>query len=135
MRIFRVVVNGNEYKVEIEELSGEGAPASSHSPIAAAPAPRREPAPRVDEPVREKPKPGAKEAVAANGSIMAPMPGTVISIAVSKGDKVTRGQTLLILEAMKMENEIKAPADGTVELLNVSQGVSVNAGETLIILS
>ena len=63
------------------------------------------------------------------------MPGTVLQVAVNKGDNVTKGQTLLVLEAMKMENEIMAPADGVVQEVNVSQGVSVNAGDTLIVLS
>jgi biotin carboxyl carrier protein len=54
---------------------------------------------------------------------------------VNTGDNVTKGQTLLVLEAMKMENEIMAPADGVVQEVNVTQGVSVNAGDILIVLS
>ena len=69
------------------------------------------------------------------GTIAAPMPGTVLQVAVSVGDNVTKGQTLLVLEAMKMENEIMAPADGVVQEVNVTQGVSVNAGDILIVLS
>jgi len=63
------------------------------------------------------------------------MPGTVLRVEVAVGATVTKGQTLLVLEAMKMENEIMAPQDGTVTELNVSPGVSVNAGDTLVVLS
>lgn len=129
MKKFRVVVNGSEYNVEIEELN-DGAsaapapaakPAAPAKPAAAAPAPAKPAAPQ------EAPAPG--------GAVVAPMPGTVLSVAVEVGASVTKGQTLLVLEAMKMENEIQAPADGVVKECNVSQGLSVNAGETLIVLS
>ena len=63
------------------------------------------------------------------------MPGTVISIAVTDGDTVSKGQTLLILEAMKMENEIMAPCDGTVQEVTISQGTSVNAGDILVVVT
>lgn len=63
--------------------------------------------------------------------VTAPMPGTILNIVASVGDKVKRGQVLLILEAMKMENEIVAPADGTVVSINVTSGTSVNAGDLL----
>jgi biotin carboxyl carrier protein len=69
------------------------------------------------------------------GTVVAPMPGTVLQVAVNIGDNVIKGQTLLVLEAMKMENEIMAPTDGVVHELNVTQGVSVNAGDILVILS
>ena len=60
------------------------------------------------------------------------MTGTVLKLNVSSGDSVLEGQTLLILEAMKMENEIYAPADGKVTRIHVSEGTSVNAGDALI---
>ncbi len=66
--------------------------------------------------------------------VTAPMPGTILNIAVAVGDTVKRGQVLLILEAMKMENEIVAPADGTVVSVNVTSGTSVNAGDLLVSL-
>jgi biotin carboxyl carrier protein len=62
------------------------------------------------------------------------MPGTIIDIDVNVGDQVTRGQKLLVLEAMKMENEIVAPHDGTVSEVCVQAGALVNAGDTLVIL-
>lgn len=128
MKKFRVLVNGSEYNVEIEELT-EGAVAPSPTPVASTPKPAK-PAPAQP----AKPTSAPKEA-AVGGAIVAPMPGTILSVAIEVGEAVAKGQTLLVLEAMKMENEIQAPADGTVQELNVSQGLSVNAGDTLIVLS
>ena len=60
------------------------------------------------------------------------MPGTVVKIKVKKGDKVKAGDTVLIIEAMKMENEIHTPVDGVVEGIFVSEGDMVNPDEVLI---
>ena len=67
-----------------------------------------------------------------DGKIISPMPGKVIQIKVSKGDEVKKGQTLLIVEAMKMENYIVAPTDGVVEEINVKVGDMVNSSIRLI---
>lgn len=130
MKKFRVLVNGSEYNVEIEELSGGSTASAPVAPTAKPSASVAKPA----SPAPAKPTPAKVEA-AVGGAIIAPMPGTVLSVAVEVGSAVTKGQTLLVLEAMKMENEIQAPADGTVQELNASQGLSVNAGDTLIVLS
>ena len=61
-----------------------------------------------------------------------PMLGNIINVLVSKGDKVTKGDPLLILEVMKMENVIKAPADVTIQKINVLVGDNVNKNQTLI---
>ncbi len=132
MKMFRVVVNDNEYKVGIEEIAGDTAPLPVQAPQAA---PSSPPPPSPKPQPQEPAKPSVTEAAATDGSLVAPMPGTVLSVSVNVGDKVSKGQTLLVLEAMKMENEIMAPIDGTVQVLNVAQGESVNAGETLIVLS
>jgi biotin carboxyl carrier protein len=62
----------------------------------------------------------------------APMPGNILDVLVSKGDKVAKGDPLLILEAMKMENVIKAPADVTIQKINVLVGDNVEKNQTLI---
>ncbi|MGB3213045.1 MAG: biotin/lipoyl-containing protein [Desulforhopalus sp.] len=132
MKMFRVVVNGSEYKVGIEEMAEDNATLPSQAP--AAPAPKHtQPQPAA----KAQPKPAAAKAgaAAAGGTIVAPMPGTVLHVGVNVGDSVTKGQTLLVLEAMKMENEIMAPADGVVQELNIAKGVSVNAGDILVVLS
>jgi propionyl-CoA carboxylase alpha chain len=72
------------------------------------------------------------EAVA--GSLVSPMPGTVLRVAVEEGAEVQAGRPLLVLEAMKMEHEIVAPADGTVTELRVAAGAQVEAGAILAVV-
>ena len=66
--------------------------------------------------------------------IRAPIPGKVVGVAVESGAEVTAGQSLLVLEAMKMENQIVAEADGTVEDVLVSPGTTVEGGQLLLVL-
>ncbi len=70
----------------------------------------------------------------AAGSLVAPMPGTVIRVAVAVGDEVKAGDTLVVLEAMKMEHGIKAAADGTVNDVLVTVGAQVDAGSVLAVV-
>jgi biotin carboxyl carrier protein len=78
--------------------------------------------------------------VAAGGAVSeagefhlkAPMPGMVVSIPVEEGQKVEKGQVLLILESMKMQNELKAPRDGTIGRIRVKVGESVEQRQTLL---
>jgi propionyl-CoA carboxylase alpha chain len=72
---------------------------------------------------------------AAAGSLLAPMPGTVIRVGVAVGDEVVEGQPLLWLEAMKMEHTISAPADGVVTELAVSAGQQVEVGAVLAVVN
>lgn len=128
MRRFRVVVNGSEFEVAIEEIAGAGTAAD----VAAVPAPRD----TVTSPAAAAARPVSRPAAASpTGAIIAQMPGTIVGVEVSSGDRVTRGQTLLILEAMKMANEVVAPADGIVGEVKVVKGVSVNAGDVLVVLT
>ena len=69
------------------------------------------------------------------GAVKTPLPGVILQVKCNVGDTVKRGQTLIILEAMKMENEIVAPQDGTVASINVNKGDSVEAGQTLASLN
>jgi len=71
----------------------------------------------------------------AAGSLLAPMPGTVVRVAVESGDTVAKGQPLLWLEAMKMEHQIAAPADGVVSELKVSPGQQVDVGAVLAVVT
>ncbi|NJC94974.1 MAG: hypothetical protein C3F07_19425 [Anaerolineales bacterium] len=67
-----------------------------------------------------------------SGELTAPMPGQVRAVNISEGDAVTKGQTLMVLEAMKMEIRIQAPTDGVVKLLAVKQGQTVEREQVLI---
>lgn len=64
--------------------------------------------------------------------LVAPMPGSIIEIAIKEGDEVKQGDTLLILEAMKMENVIKSPTDGVIQKLHVEKGNNVEKNQVLI---
>lgn len=68
-------------------------------------------------------------------AVTAPMSGKIVNVFVSEGEKVEDGQTVLVLEAMKMENDVVAPQDGTVEKILVKEGQMVNAGDELITLA
>ncbi|MCD6640813.1 MAG: biotin/lipoyl-binding protein, partial [Nocardioides sp.] len=69
------------------------------------------------------------------GSLLAPMPGAVISVAVAAGEQVSAGQLLLVMEAMKMQHSITAPTDGVVAEINVEAGSQVTAGQVLVVVS
>lgn len=131
MRMFRVVVGGNEYEVGIEEITESAG--STPAPVAKpAAAPAAKPAHAA--PQAAAPKPSAPAPAAGAGTITAAMPGTINDVKVSVGDSVKRGDTLIILEAMKMENEVQSPIDGVVSSIEVEKGASVNAGMTLMVI-
>jgi biotin carboxyl carrier protein len=74
------------------------------------------------------------KAAAKTGTIKAPLPGTIIDIFVKPGDKVSIGQRILMLEAMKMENNIESDKAGTVTEIKVSKGDAVMEGDVLIVI-
>lgn len=136
MRKFNIKVNGQAYEVEVEEVAGGFAPAPV-VPVAAAPAPTvapvAAPAPEKAE-AKAAPAPAPVAAPAGGTQLKAPMPGTVIDFKATNGAAVKKGQTVLILEAMKMENEIVAPADGVITFV-ASKGASVNTDDLLAIIA
>ena len=67
-----------------------------------------------------------------NKSVKAPIPGVVVEIKVSEGEKVTKGMTVAVIEAMKMENDILAESDGTVAAIKVTTGAAVLVGDTIL---
>jgi biotin carboxyl carrier protein len=75
---------------------------------------------------------GGSVSEAGEFHLRAPMPGMVVSIPVEEGQKIEKGQVLLILESMKMQNELKAPRDGTVGRIRVKAGESVEQRQTLL---
>jgi glutaconyl-CoA decarboxylase len=127
---YKVTVNGQSYDVGVEEMGSAGVPVQM-----AAPAPVQQvAAPSAPAPVAAAPV-AAASAGSGSTSIKAPMPGTVLSLKVSAGQAVRRGDVLLILEAMKMENEITSPSDGTVAAIRVQAGSTVNTGDPMVDLA
>lgn len=133
MKMFRIRVNGNEYEVEIEEIT----PAPGDPPAKTTAADHSRQQQVIKPAARQTAKPAAPPAPVRNGAetIAAPMPGTIVDILIQPGAQISRGQTLIILEAMKMHNEILATHDCTVAEVHVTKGASVNAGDVLIVLS
>lgn len=81
---------------------------------------------------------GAKtggKVVTGEGMVYPPMPGRVVDIKVKKGDKVSSGTPLLVLEAMKMQNEIVSHVEGTVREVRCTEGVFVETGDVLVVIS
>lgn len=138
MKKFLIKVNGSQYEVEVEEIRDGSLPVPTTGVPAVASAPAT--AVQTQTPVAVPSAPAAETKAAANGAvgavkITAPMPGTILKVVANAGDKVKKGQVLVILEAMKMENEIVAPSEGLVATINVSRGTSVNAGDLLVSLN
>jgi len=73
-------------------------------------------------------------AIQEAGSLLAPMPGSVVRVEVTEGQQVTAGATVLVLEAMKMEHTVRAPADGIVASIQVAAGEQVDSGQVLAVV-
>jgi len=80
----------------------------------------------------DRPKPGRTRVRSRDAGVMAPMPATVVSLHVVPGQKVTEGETLIVLEAMKMELPIRAPRDGVVKCVACAKGDLVQPGVNLL---
>lgn len=128
MKKFNVTVNGTVYEVEVNEVGG-AAPVAA-APKAAAPAPKAAPA------AAPAPVPAAAAAPVPAGAetVKCPMPGKILSVAVTAGQAVKKGDLLCILEAMKMQNEIYAPHDATVAEVRVAANQTVATGDALVVL-
>ena len=111
--------------VEIETVSVAAAPAAPKPVAAPQPKPAAAPAPA--------PAPAA--APVGGNKINSPLPGSVISVAVKEGQAVKKGDTLLVLESMKMENPILADCDGTVSKIAVAPGQSVMQDDLLVVIA
>lgn len=121
MKKYVIKLNDKVYEVEMEEVTAE---TSADLLVTAKAAPTAG---------SSTPKAASTAATAEGGQkIEAPMPGTIVNVAVIAGDIIKKGQLLLILEAMKMENEIVSPVDGKVHSIGVSKGDSVSSGDFLV---
>ena len=140
---YTATLNGKQYEVELERIDayepmpryGE-APAAAPAPVAApaAPAPALAPAAPAPAPACLLYTSDAADAAGAT-TVEAPMPGKILNIKVSAGQAVKFGETVIVMEAMKMETEIVAPADGTVAQILVKAGDAVDTGAALVTLN
>ncbi len=143
MAKYKVNVNGKDYEVEVEnigsgnlevklgdkkstvniqELLGSGRQETSPRPVYQSPS---------SKPAASSPAPVSKPSLGKGEPVKAVMAGTVLSIKKNPGDKVSVGDVVLILEAMKMENEISSPIEGLIGDILVSPGKAVSTGDTL----
>lgn len=125
---YKVTLNGRTYEVEVEAgkamlldeyeaivPSAPAAPAAAAAPAAPAAA-------------------AAPVVTGAGEAVNAPMPGTILKVNVTQGQKVAEGAVLCVLEAMKMENEILAPKAGTVTQVLAAKGATVDTGAPLVVI-
>jgi len=140
MKKFDFTINGNKYHVHIKDIDDNiaslevnGTPYSVeiHQEMQKVKTPKL---------VRQevKPKPGeghiVKKQSAGGHQIFAPLPGSIFKMLVKEGDTVNKGDTLLIMEAMKMENNVMADKDGIVKEIKVKEGDTVLQSDALIVL-
>ena len=141
MKEYKYKINGNLYNVVIGDIEDNIAHVEvngTHYTVEMEKKPKAEVAPKPV--VRPAAKPAAaaapvvKPAAAAKSGVKSPLPGVILDIKCNVGDEVKKGQTIIILEAMKMENSINADKDGKVTAINVSKGESVLEGTDLVII-
>ena len=160
MKEYKYKINGNEYSVAIIDLEGDKAavevngvsyqvdiltegytapaPRPAAKPAAApAPAPAGAPAAPAPAPQPIAPAAPAAEPAAPAGkgtAVQSPLPGVILDIKVAVGDQVKAGQTVAILEAMKMENNINAECDGVIAAIKVAKGDNILEGSDIVII-
>lgn len=131
-----VTVNGTDYKVELADAvpapAQQAARPAPQATSTAAPAPQTT-APAAQTAAQTTAQTATASAPQGKGEVVtAPLPGVILDIKVKVGDAVKAGQTVAVLEAMKMENEIEATASGTVTAVNAGKGDSVLEGAAII---
>lgn len=121
MKSYTITVNGTAYEVTVEETGSVSAAAAAPKAAPAA-APKAAPA---------APKAAAPAAGAGAVKVTASVPGKVLKVVASAGQAVKAGDSIVILESMKMEIPVVAPQDGTVASIDTTEGASVENGDTL----
>lgn len=154
MKEYKYKINGNEYSVAIIDLEGNTAAvevngvsykvdiltegftaAKPAAPAAPAPAPAPAAAPAAPQPIAPAAAPASEPAPAGKGTaVQSPLPGVILDIKVAVGDTVKAGQTVAILEAMKMENSINAECDGVITAIKVAKGDNILEGSDIVII-
>ena len=121
MKSYTITVNGTAYEVTVEETGSVSAPAAAPKAAPAA-APKAAPA---------APKAAAPAAGAGAVKVTASVPGKVLKVVASAGQAVKAGDSIVILESMKMDIPVVAPQDRTVASIDTTEGASVENGDTL----
>ena len=143
MKNYKLKINGNDYNVDINEVEGQEIKLEvngtsyvvtvdqemkqQRKPVVSAPRPQISPAQGGS--VQKSSAPAA-----AGSKVTTPLPGTILDVFVNVGDTVKEGQTVVLLEAMKMENNIEADTAGTVKEVKVRKGDSVLEGDVLVVI-
>jgi len=147
MRRYRLTIGDKVFDVEVVAVKGDfarvlvnGRPYEVKIASAAAPQPGAVPTPAPAKPAAAPPPPPTapppEEAVPAGlGTVTAPMPGSILEVLVKAGDRVQAGDTVVKLEAMKMENDLRVPVSGVVSEVRVGKGSNVSVGEVLLVVS
>lgn len=127
MKNLKITVNGTTYDVQVEETDSQNSNSDNtcvNSQILNT---------NTQNNQESFKSPSEQKNTENLSSIKSPMPGTIVSINVSQGQKVSKGDVLLILEAMKMENEIMAPDNMEISKISIKKGDSVETGQELIL--
>ncbi|MGB9680768.1 MAG: biotin/lipoyl-containing protein [Minisyncoccia bacterium] len=127
IRKFKVNIGGKVYNVEIEEIFDEKSSGSAvKSNITTTPEPNQI---QLSKPPKEDIQKGIK-----GEAIVSPMPAKVVSLKCRVGDRVKRGDTLIVIDAMKMEHNITSPRDGVILEIKTTEGASVSQNQPLIVI-
>jgi glutaconyl-CoA/methylmalonyl-CoA decarboxylase subunit gamma len=135
LRQLRITVDGHEYNVTVEDLTDTGNQLyPQHGSMVVTPPPASAPAPQPVEQGGVSPTVGAP-ALPVGNSLVAPMSGVVVEVMVSVGQQVSAGETVAVIEAMKMKTPIVMQQSGTVAAINASVGDAVQVGQAILTLS
>ena len=143
MKNFKFKINGTEYSVDINEVEGQEISLDVNGTPYKVTVDKEMKQKQVVMQTRTDPKVAAAPsgavqksapAAAAGSKVTTPLPGTILDVFVNVGDKVKAGQTVVLLEAMKMENNIEADVEGTVTEVKVRKGDSVLEGDVMVVI-
>jgi len=150
MKEIKLEINGKEYTVTIEEFGSEEAQikvndktfkvglidlgeeivTESVKPVQHL----QETSVSTALPAEKKPKTSPDRSSTGGNEVLAPLPGLILNVIVNTGDKVTEGQRIMVMEAMKMENDVNSPRDGVVKSISVKNGDNISEGEVLAVI-
>lgn len=147
MKNFKFKINGTEYSVDINEVEGQEISLDVNGTPYKVTVDKEMKQKQVLIQTRKAPQvaaaqgrevqnaaPAAAASSGAGSKVTTPLPGTILEVFVNVGDKVKAGQTVVLLEAMKMENNIEADTDGTITEVKVRKGDSVLEGDVMVVI-